>query len=103
MNPEFDRQGSAVCLFWPRGGKHDEAPTDRKTSNLRAWLGTTGTPSALFKGRKWEPVGPTKLTATRAKRKTNLGGCGKNHDLSCANQRACLVSLRTEVSQIEES
>ena len=75
MNPEFGRLGWAVCLFWVLGGKHDEAPTDRKeTSDLRAWLRTTGTPSSLFKRMKLELVGATKLTAARAKRVTNLGG-----------------------------
>ena len=48
MNPEFDRQGWAVCLFWLQGSKHDGVSTDRKTSN----------PEPDLKRRKWEPVGP---------------------------------------------
>ena len=59
MNPEFDRKEWTVCLFWLQGSKHDEAATDRKTSNLRVWLETTGAPSPLYKRRKWESVGPS--------------------------------------------
>ena len=56
MNPEFDK-GWAMCLLWLQGGKRDEATTERKSFNVRAYLGTTGTPSLPFlkggSGNQW--------------------------------------------------
>ena len=47
--PEFDRAGwAAVCLFWLQGGKHNEAPTDKKSRLLEPPWGTFG-PSPFFK------------------------------------------------------
>ena len=60
MNPEFDRQGWAVCLLWLQGGKQDEAPTNRKTSDLEPVEEDNWAP--LFK-KEVGTSGPTKLTA----------------------------------------
>ena len=48
--PEFDREGWAVSLFWLQGGKHDEAPTDKKSRLLELPWATFRLPS-LFEKR----------------------------------------------------
>ena len=49
--PEFDKEGWAVCLFWLQGGKHDEAPTDKKSCSSSPRGGPSDPPSKEEEGR----------------------------------------------------
>ena len=56
--PKFDREGWAVCLFWLQGGKHNEAPTDKKSGLLdQAPMGDFRTPPPPLFLRREGPTG----------------------------------------------